>query len=143
MFEATMRRQPLHPEIDEAMIERVVRRFYEKVGADEDLGPIFDGAIKGDWEPHLQKMFAFWSSVMRMTGRYHGRPVPAHQALKDLRPDHFPIWLRYFRETAHEECGPEIAALFIERAERIAQSLAMAVQPPLTGLRRHFDHASK
>ena len=28
-----------------------------------------------DWKPHLARMYAFWSSVMLMTGRYHGQPM--------------------------------------------------------------------
>ncbi len=80
-------------------------------------------------------MVAFWSSVMCMTGRYHGRLVPAHQGLSDLRPQHFAIWLGYFGETAREVCEPDVAALFFERAERIARSLHMAVFPSLDNLR--------
>lgn len=125
------RRQPLHPSIDEAMIERLVRRFYERARRDARLGPIFAGRIGDDWEPHLRKMFDFWSSVMRMTGRYHGRPVPAHQALTGLEREDFGLWLKLFDETAHEVCAPEVAALFVERAEKIARSLRMAVFPAL------------
>jgi hypothetical protein len=46
--------------IDEAMIERLVRGFYERVRDDNVLGPIFAAKIE-DWEPHLWKMCAFWS----------------------------------------------------------------------------------
>ena len=46
--------------IDEAMIERLVRGFYARIREDELLGPIFAARI-ADWEPHLQRMFAFWS----------------------------------------------------------------------------------
>lgn len=130
------RRQPLHPAIDEALIEQLVRRFYERARKDPQLGPIFADRIGGDWEPHLRKMFAFWSSVMCMTGRYHGKPVPAHQALSDLRSDHFAIWLGLFGETAREVCEPDVAALFFDRAERIARSLHMAVFPRLDNLRQ-------
>ncbi len=131
----TARRQPLHPAIDEALIERLVRRFYDSARKDPRLGPIFEDRIGGDWEPHLRKMFAFWSSVMCMTGRYHGRPVPAHQALSALRPEHFAIWLNLFGEAAREVCEPDVAALFLDRAERIARSLHMAVFPRLDNLR--------
>ena len=31
--------------IDEALIERLVRRFYEKVRCDPELGPIFEARI--------------------------------------------------------------------------------------------------
>lgn len=125
-------RLPVHPAVTEELIERLVRRFYGKVRRDPALGPIFAAAIGEDWEPHLEKMFAFWSSVMRMTGRYKGKPVPAHLRLKAITPEHFETWLALFRETAAELCGPElwgpeVAALFVERAERIAESLQLAL----------------
>lgn len=60
--------------IDEAMVERLVRSFYARARDDAILGPIFAAKIR-DWEPHLQKMFAFWSSVALMSGRYHGQPM--------------------------------------------------------------------
>jgi truncated hemoglobin YjbI len=47
----------------------LVQRFYDRVRVDEVLGPIFATRIK-DWEPHLERMWAFWSSVALMTGRY-------------------------------------------------------------------------
>ena len=61
--------------IDEAMIERLVHGFYDGVRGDPVLGPIFAERID-DWGPHLQRMVDFWSSVMLMTGRYHGQPLP-------------------------------------------------------------------
>jgi hemoglobin len=120
-------RLPVHPGISEALIEELVRAFYAKVRRDPDLGPIFAAVVGDDWEPHLEKMFAFWSSVTRMTGRYKGRPVPAHFKLAGLEPRHFEIWLRLFRETAAERCEPDIAAIFVSRAERIAESLQLAL----------------
>jgi hemoglobin len=62
-----------------------------------------------------------------MTGRYHGAPVPAHAQLP-VTWDHFDHWLTLFRATAHEVCTPDGAAHVIERAERIARSLHIAVQ---------------
>src|SRR5512141_499617 len=66
--------------IDEPMIERLVRNFYAKIREDELLGPIFEARIH-DWEPHLQRMCAFWSSVALMSGRYHGSPMTKHLPL--------------------------------------------------------------
>ena len=125
------RRQPLHPAITEAMIEQLVHRFYAKVRADESLGPIFEGAIKGEWGPHLAKMCDFWSSIMLMTGRYKGKPLPMHMRLKAARPAHFDRWLALFRETAYETCPPDVAALFAAKSKRIADTLksAMFFQP--------------
>jgi hemoglobin len=110
--------------LDEEMLEALVRRFYAKVRADELIGPIFAARIE-DWEPHLERMTAFWSSVALMTGRYHGSPVAAHAGLP-VTWAHFERWLELFRETAREVCPPEGAAHVVERAERIAQSLHIA-----------------
>lgn len=112
--------------LDEAKLTELVHRFYGKVRADSALGPIFAERIS-DWGPHLNRMVAFWSSVALMTGRYHGSPVPAHIGLP-VDWDHFDRWLTLFRETAAETCPPEGAAHVIERAERIARSLHMAVE---------------
>lgn len=120
-------RAPLHPSIDEALIERLVRAFYAKVQADPELGPIFARAIPGDWEPHLQKMFAFWSTLTMLTGRYKGQPMAAHLKLKTVRPDHFDRWLTLFRETAFEECPAPAAEIFINKAERVAESLKLGM----------------
>lgn len=111
--------------IDEAMIERLVRQFYARVRDDALLGPIFEARI-ADWERHLGRMCAFWSSVALMTGRYHGEPMRAHMPLPvDAR--HFDRWLALFEETAAEVCPPAAAAHFVERARRIAESLELGV----------------
>lgn len=111
--------------IDEAMIERLVRGFYVRVQADAVLGPIFAARIT-DWEPHLKRMFAFWSSVALLSGAYHGRPMQAHVLLPvDAR--HFDRWLEIFRETAEELCPPAAAQHFIERAGAIALGLEQGV----------------
>ena len=112
--------------LDEAMLHDLVHRFYGRVRGDPVLGPIFADRIT-DWAPHLARMVAFWSSVALMTGRYHGAPVPAHAGLPVVWA-HFDRWLELFRQTARETCPPAGAAHVIERAERIARSLHMAVQ---------------
>jgi hemoglobin len=50
-----------------------------------------------------------------------------HAALPQISADHFDRWLELFRVTAREQCPPAAAALFIDRAERIAQSLEMGI----------------
>lgn len=112
--------------LDEGKLTELVHRFYDKVRADAVLGPIFATQIS-DWGPHLERMVDFWSSVALMTGRYHGAPMPAHVTLP-VEWDHFKRWLVLFRESAAETCPPEGAAHVIERAERIARSLYIAVE---------------
>ena len=110
--------------ITEAMIERLVRAFYDKVRTDPMLAPVFDARIR-DWEPHLQQMCAFWSSVALMSGRYHGTPMVKHVPLP-VDAAHFDRWLDLFEQTAREVCPPPAAALFIDKARRIADSFEMA-----------------
>ena len=111
--------------IDAAMIDRLVRTFYGKVRQEEVLAPLFAARIC-DWEPHLARMCEFWSSVALMSGAYHGRPMEKHLPLP-VDGRHFDRWLGLFREAAREVCPPAAADHFIERAERIAQSLEMGI----------------
>ena len=57
-----------HSELDEAALERLIPAFYARVRDDALLGPVFNQAI-GDWPHHLDKLVAFWSSVMLTSGR--------------------------------------------------------------------------
>ncbi|MFC3068150.1 group III truncated hemoglobin [Phenylobacterium soli] len=112
--------------VTEDMIQGLVHAFYAKVRKDPALGPIFNAVIV-DWNEHLAKLCDFWSSVLLMTGRFHGAPMAAHVRLPDARATHFARWLHLFRETAAETCPPEAAALFVSRAEIIAQSLQLGI----------------
>lgn len=122
--------------VDEAMIHNLVHTFYDRIRTDEILGPVFASQIS-DWEPHLAKMCDFWSSVILMARRYDGRPVPAHVKIPGLDHAHFEHWLALFEGTARDLCPPEAAELFINRAQRIAQSLRLSLDfhrgmlPPL------------
>jgi hemoglobin len=111
--------------IDDAMIERLVRTFYGRVQRDPLIGPVFAAKVS-DWEHHIAKLCAFWSSVALMSGRYHGQPMPKHMTLP-IDGSHFDRWLALFEATARELCPPVAAVHFIERARRIADSLEMGV----------------
>lgn len=124
--------------ISEDLIAAVVHDFYGEIRRDPQLGPIFARAIPGDWGPHLDKMVRFWSSVLLGSGAYSGRPMPAHIRLEvpggdGLQDAHFAHWLDLFRATLQRVClpqprGGEIAALFLDRAERIAESFKMGLR---------------
>jgi hemoglobin len=111
--------------IDETMIERLVHGFYAKVRDDALLGPIFADRVE-DWDPHLERMCAFWSSVALMTGRYHGNPMSKHLPLP-VDGAYFDRWLALFEQTARETCPPEAEAHFVERARRIAESIELGI----------------
>jgi hemoglobin len=111
--------------IDETMVKALVHRFYGDVREDPVLGPIF-GAKVEDWDDHLERLCAFWSSVALMTDRYGGKPMQVHMGL-DVDRSHFERWLSLFRVAAAEVCTPAAAAFFVGRAERIAESLQLGI----------------
>ena len=113
--------------ITEDEIAGLVDAFYAKVREDARLGPVFNAAID-DWPRHLVKLQAFWSSVMLTTGRYKGSPMAAHIAHADaIDPAMFDRWLALWRTTARERLAPELAESIIAKAERIGESLKLAL----------------
>lgn len=108
-------------------LELLVDRFYGKVREDAVLGPVFNKAVD-DWPEHLQKLSAFWSSVMLTTGRYKGNPMAAHLKHGELiEPAMFGRWLHLWRDTARETLTEFGAAGVIAKAERIAESLQLGL----------------
>lgn len=113
--------------LDDARLEQLVDAFYARVRADVQLGPIFNDAIH-DWPEHLEKLAAFWSSVMLTSGRYKGQPLPAHMKHRDrITPDLFDRWLALWARTTDELMEPDAAAALQAKAARIAQSLQLAM----------------
>lgn len=114
--------------LDEAMIRAVVHGFYDAIRKDDLLGPVFNAAIAPEeWPRHLAKMCDFWSATLLRTDRYQGRPLPPHLAVPGLGEAHFRRWLALFRDTVRRICPPEVAALFMDRALRIAHSFRLAI----------------
>ncbi|CAA0085628.1 Group 3 truncated hemoglobin ctb [Starkeya nomas] len=114
-------------ELDESSLRELVDAFYARIRADAALGPIFNDAIH-DWPEHLEKLAAFWSSVMLASGRYKGRPVPAHMKHRDrITPELFDRWLALWAQTTNERMAPEVAHALQAKAARIAESLQIAM----------------
>jgi hemoglobin len=55
--------------ITEMEIASLVERFYAKVRADPEIGPVFNDAVQ-NWDAHLALLKDFWSTVLLTTGRY-------------------------------------------------------------------------
>ena len=110
--------------ISEESIAALVDRFYARVRQDEILGRVFAGKIGGDWEPHLQTMRAFWSSLMLASGRYKGNPMMKHLLLiPRIGSEHFEHWLEIWKSTTAELFPPVTAAIFVSKAEGMAERL--------------------
>ena len=113
--------------ITEERLKTLVDLFYSRVRQDPLIGPVFNDAIE-DWPDHLAKLQAFWSSVMLTSGRYKGRPLPAHIKHGDrINSASFERWLQLWGETTAEVMSPAAAAAMQEKAARIAESLSMGI----------------
>jgi hemoglobin len=114
-----------YSEVTEPAISALVDRFYAKVRQDPVIGKVFNDAVD-DWDEHLAKLKDFWSSVMLTSGRYKGNPMAMHMR-QPIEPPFFDHWLGLWRETVDELFAPEVAARFAEKAERIGESLKLAL----------------
>jgi hemoglobin len=113
--------------VTEAQLALLVDRFYASVRNDVVLGPVFNGAIS-DWPEHLERMVHFWSSVMLTSGRYKGNPMAAHVRHRDkVDPSMFGRWLQLWGETARDTLDEGGAAGVISKAERMAETLKLAM----------------
>ena len=117
-------------QVTEETIKLLVDQFYGKVREDNDLRPVFEGAIgttDAVWKPHLERMYQFWSSVMLISGRYHGNPLKKHRDLPSFDISLFERWLALFEETAKEIHTDEVAAQYKDKSQQIASSLKLEI----------------
>ena len=104
-------------------IFRLVNEFYAKVKKHEGLFPIFNNAIKDDWEEHIIKIADFWEGIMLHSGSYNGNPPKTHLNLPKFDLGLFHEWLRLFWETADDIFDQQISLQFKERSHIIAGNL--------------------
>lgn len=114
--------------VNEDTIRALVHGFYDTVLKDPVIGPIFAREVAPDhWPAHLDKMCAFWSSLLLKTRRYQGHPLRPHLRIKELSDEHFQRWLSLFRATTLRVFDEEDAEAVYGLAARIAQSFRLAV----------------
>ena len=76
-------------------IKLLVDHFYEKVRQDALLAPVFNNRIQDRWPQHLEKMYAFWQTVLLDERTYAGSPFPPHASLP-VNASHFKRWMELF-----------------------------------------------
>ena len=106
----------------EAEVTELVNTFYAKVRDDEILGPLFERHV-ADWNQHMPKMIAFWSTALCGSKSYRGNPMLLHRALPGLTRSMFERWLDLFHEAASALPNRAMAERAGELSQRIAQSL--------------------
>ena len=100
-------------------IKLFVNEFYEKVKNDALIGPVFLEKIPGDWQPHLDKMYAFWNAALFGVPGFKGNPLAKHAPLK-INARHFDRWLELFDETIDNHFEGYMAADTKNRAKLMA-----------------------
>lgn len=105
----------------------LITRFYARIRVHPVLGPVFNTAI-GNWPEHEDKIAAFWRGAILREPGYSGNPMQVHLANSDILPEHFPLWLNLFEETAHQVLRPETAQAFSHLANRIGNGLSFGIE---------------
>lgn len=100
-------------------IKLFVDEFYEKVKNDALIGPVFLEKIPTDWQPHLDKMYAFWNAALFGVPGFKGNPFAKHAPLK-IGAEHFVRWLELFDETIDDNFEGYMAADVKNRAKLMA-----------------------
>jgi hemoglobin len=114
--------------VSEEQIATLVDTFYTRVRQDDVLGPVFERVIGNEWGPHLEKMRAFWSSLVLASGRYKGNPMMAHlMILPRIGTQHFQRWLHLWKQTATELLPQQVAMIFVRKAETMAERLLATI----------------
>lgn len=107
-------------------IELLVAEFYDRVKADDTIGPVFTDVAKINWEKHLPLMCDFWENAILFTGSYQGNPMDLHTHLHKAMPllqIHFQKWNQLFINTVDSLFKGEKALLAKQRALKISEVL--------------------
>jgi hemoglobin len=108
-------------------IKKLVDTFYEKVRQDELLSPIFNERIQDRWPEHLEKMYAFWQTVLLHQQAYHGSPFPPHAQLPVNR-SHFEKWMELFTSTVDLLFAGKKASEAKWRAQKMAEMFQSKIE---------------
>lgn len=101
-------------------IKLLVNTFYQRVQQHTLIGLVFASRIEnGNWQPHLEKMYRFWETLLLYTQTYTGSPFDKHIGL-GIGGGHFKQWLELFDATVDELFSGTVANTAKERAHNIA-----------------------
>lgn len=108
-------------------IKKLVDVFYGKVKQDDLLAPIFNERIQDRWPQHLEKMYAFWQTVLLHQQAYHGSPFPPHAQLP-INRSHFERWMQLFTSTVDSLFTGEKANEAKWRASKMAEMFQSKIE---------------
>ncbi|MDE3027729.1 MAG: group III truncated hemoglobin [Paracoccaceae bacterium] len=117
--------------VTDEQIDRVMTSFYFRIRRHPVLGPVFATHVGTDdavWAAHEAKIGRFWKNAILREGGYDGRPMMVHRNALDILPEHFPLWLALFDDTATNVLPPEAAAAWSAMAHRLGNAFRMGVE---------------
>lgn len=107
-------------------ITQLVHSFYADVRQDALLGPVFEHALHGQWDAHLQRLVDFWCTVLLGTRGFRGNVLGKHMALEGITPAHFAAWVRLWQLHTTRLFAPEVALQLQTAAHGVARNLFRA-----------------
>jgi hemoglobin len=114
-----------------ADVELLVNTFYGKVRVNSVIGPIFNDVVQVDWDHHLPRMYAFWSSLLIGEHSFSGNPMQKHveiSRMASMTEAEFSEWLIFFNLTVDELFFGEKAHEAKIRAANIARLMLHKIQ---------------
>lgn len=100
-------------------IRLLVDSFYSRIQDDHILGPIFNSKIQ-QWDPHFEKMYRFWQTILLKEHTYSGSPFPFHMPLP-IAKDDFQHWIGLWSYTVDELFCGKVADEAKWRGEKMAE----------------------
>ena len=112
-------------------VSLLVRSFYDKIRANEEIGPFFNETIH-DWEDHLEKLTDFWETNLFAVRKYFGNPIEAHIKVDEkfnnvIDSSIFGLWLNLWFETLDELFEGENVDILKRRARKMSTFLMVNI----------------
>ncbi len=102
----------------------LVNAFYARVREDPLLDPVFAARIPDEgWPEHLERMAAFWYTVLFGVPLFHGDPRGKHRPLP-ITWEHYERWLSLWTSTVDSLFEGRRAEEAKARAARMAKVLS-------------------
>ncbi|CAA6815014.1 MAG: Unknown protein [uncultured Sulfurovum sp.] len=112
--------------VNEEIIKRMVKAFYEKIIKDPLVGPFFTDRFGADtesavWKEHLELLSNYWAMLMLGDNKYTGRPMRPHFDMPGISRKAFEQWLFLFHETIDEIYILKIGEYFKNQSNDVAR----------------------
>lgn len=114
-------------------ISLLVHAFYDKIRADEFLGPIFNSHLSADqWSLHLEKLTDFWETNLFGIPKFKGNPPLVHAEVDHkmncgVTQEHFAHWMRLWFKTINEMFEGRLADRAKDAARKMSTGLFLAI----------------